>query len=107
MPRLKKLKFENAEDIMIYYYGNSKEIYERTFSFLEKHYNKNGFIDTINIYEIEVPSYPEMKYISVLKEEWENCLMEMMYFYVKTELYEDAANIRNFIKKVFGKVKEL
>jgi len=106
MARLQKLKFENADSIMEYYMSNRDEIFSKTFNLIEKFYNKNGFIDNVKIYEFEVKILPEMGYISVLKEEWDKCLYEMLIYYVKTEQYEQAAKIRDFIQKIFGFVRE-
>ena len=107
MARLKKLKFEDSKHILEYYEDNKDEIYERTYKLLKEFWDKNRFIDNVDIYETEVETYEEMKYISVLKEEWSKCLYEMMIYYVEMEEYIQAENIRKFIKEVFGKVKSI
>jgi hypothetical protein len=105
MARLKKLKFENAEHILEYYEDNKDEIFERTYKLLREFWDKHKFTDNVNIYETEVETFKEMKYISVLMEEWKNCLNEMEEYYVKTEQYLEAAKIFNFLKEIFGKSK--
>lgn len=105
MARLKKLKFENSEDILEYYNNNKNEIFEKTFNILQNFWKKNKTIDNVNIYETEVKYFSNMKYISVLKEEWSNCLNDMLQHYVKTEQYLLAANIRDFLEEIFGKPK--
>jgi long-subunit acyl-CoA synthetase (AMP-forming) len=105
MARLKKLKFENAEHILEYYENNKNEIFERTFRLLNEFWIKNKFIGDVNIYETEVETFEQMKYISVLKTEWSNCLNEMQQHFVKTEQYMEAAKIRDFLEEIFGKSK--
>jgi long-subunit acyl-CoA synthetase (AMP-forming) len=105
MARLKKLKFENAEHILKYYEDNKEEIYERTYKLLREFWNKNKFIDNVNIYETEVETFEQMKYISVVKTEWSNCLNEMQQYYVDTEQYELACKTRDLLEEIFGKPK--
>ena len=105
MARLKKLKFENAEHILEYYENNKNEIFERTYKLLREFWDKNKFIGDVNIYETEVETFKEMKYISVLKTEWSNCLNEIQQHYVDTEQYELACKTRDFLEEIFGKSK--
>jgi long-subunit acyl-CoA synthetase (AMP-forming) len=107
MARLKKLKFEDSEHILEYYEDNKDEIFERTYKLLREFWDKNRFIDNVDIYETEVKTFEEMKYISVLSKEWDLCLYDMMIYYVKTEQYLQAEKIKKFIKEIFGQVKEI
>jgi hypothetical protein len=105
MARLKKLKFEDVEDMLEYYQNNKNEIFSRTYKLLREFWDKNKFIDTVNIYETQVKNSDNMKYISVMKEEWSICLNEIQEHYVKTEQYEEAVYLRDFLKEIFGEPK--
>lgn len=101
MARLKKIYFENADAILEYYNKNRDEIYSRTYEFLNKFYTKNNYVDNVNVYEIKVSTFPEMKYISVLRNEWDICLNEMMDYYVEKEQYLEADKIKKLLHRIF------
>jgi hypothetical protein len=101
MARLKKVKIEDELGLFEYYENNRDDIYEQTIKILKSFWKKNGVKDDIDIFEIEVKSNPNMKYISVLITEWEQCFDEIEEYYVYKENYVKASEIRDFRSEVF------
>ena len=101
MPRLKTKKFDSLEDMMDYYNDNKTEIHINTIEILEKFWNKNHYIDHVDIYNIKINGLPEVSKLSILKNEWEKALNEMEEHFVILEEYENAERALKLNKLVF------
>jgi len=106
MGRLKKLKFNNEEELEDYYDENRLEIYIRTLDIMEKCFNKTQSTKTVDIFELEIPTNPLMKFISILEDEWGLAFDEMVGYAEEVENYEFAARVRDINNKIFGYEEE-
>ena len=101
MPRLKTKKFDSLEEMMDYYNDNRTEIHLNTIEILEKFWNKNHFIDHVDIYNIKIKGIPEVSKLTILKNEWKKALNEIEEYFVSLEEYEDANKALKLNKLVF------
>ena len=104
MTRLKKLKFNDFNEITEYYENNFDYISEITLKKIISYFNKNKCVGTVDIFDLEVLGH-KMRYISVLEGEWGKCLDEMIGYAESVENYDLAIKIRDFNIRVFGELK--
>lgn len=100
MGRLKKVKFTHPDDLEQYHDQNKAELFELTLSLLEKHYSKYKCIKTVDILEVEVENFPQIKYVSVLEKEWKICLNEIMGYSLNVEDYIMSSRVRDLLDKI-------
>lgn len=100
MGRLKKVKFTHPDDLEHYHDQNKAELFELTLSLLEKHYSKHKCIKTVDILEVEVENFPQIKYVSVLEKEWKICLNEIMGYSLSVENYMMSSRVRDLLDKI-------
>lgn len=100
MGRLKKVKFIHPSDLEYYHDQNRAELFELTLTLLEKSFKKHKKITTVDILEVEVENFPQIKYISVLEKEWRICLNEIMDYSLSVENYEMSSRVRDLLNKI-------
>lgn len=103
--RIKNLKFDNIDDLLEFYKDNPKEIHLYTLDRLQSYYRKYKKTNDIDVYKVDLIEQPEVQYMSVLANEWEEALFEIENYMSEHELYEIAAIARDFSWEIFGKTE--
>lgn len=103
--RIKNLKFDNIDDLHEFYEGNPKEIHLYTLDRLQSYYRKYNKVADIDVYKVDLLEQPEVKYMSVLEDEWEEALFEIESYMVANDLFETATIVRDFSWEIFGKTE--
>lgn len=102
MGRLKKLKFSGYEEMHEYYDENRKEFFTKTLDAIEKFWDKNKYMGNVDVYRVDVIGFPDVKYISVLEEEWGKMLDEVTGWAEENEEYDLAVKSRDITYKIFN-----
>jgi len=102
--RIQNKKFDSFEEMMEFYDDFPEEVHLHTLNRLQDYWVKNKTVGEIDIYKVSIPEAPELKYMSILSNEWEEALFNMEVYFVEEENYKQAAIIRDFSWEIFGKV---
>jgi hypothetical protein len=103
MGRLKTLNFSSGDELEDFYEDNRLEIYTRTIDILEKTFKQNKSPTTVDIYKLNIPSQPNMKYISIMEDEWGLSFDEIIGYAEEVENYDLAVRVRDLNILIFGK----
>ena len=103
--RIQRKKFDNIDEMLQYYDDNTEEIHSYTLNRLEDYWYKNKKIGDIDIYKVDIYDSPNIAYMSILPDEWEEALFNIEVHFVTTENYLQAARVRDFSWEIFGKTE--
>ena len=100
--RIKQKKFDTFDELMDFYEYNSDEIYPYTFQRLKDYFSKNEKCGEVDIYKVIIGDTDNLKYMCIQENEWKDILGEIKNYFVRNEMYNEAANIRNFETLIWG-----
>lgn len=103
--RIKNLKFNTFEELMEHYEDNPLEVHIHTLNRLNDYFTKYNKVAQIDVFKVNVSDAPEIRYMSILEDEWEHALFDIETFFVSMDMFEDAAIVRDLSWKIFGKVE--
>lgn len=103
--RIQRKKFDSFDEMMEFYEDHPEEVHLHTLNRLQDYWKKNSDVGNVDIYKVDISDNPDLKYMSILEDQWEEALFNMETYFVENNNFEQATLVRDFSWEIFGKTE--